>query len=166
MTLDELNRVPADEAFELFRQCCGSRIWAEEMADARPFVDLDAMRSMADGIWWELKERDWLEAFASHPKIGEKKAATATGDKAVEWSSEEQGSLAEGSVAARLADLNREYEKKFGFIYIVFATGKSQEEMLELLEQRIENDREKELPIAATEQMKITDLRLEKLVSS
>jgi OHCU decarboxylase len=117
-------------------------------------------------LWWSLSEQDWLEAFRAHPKIGEKKAAAAQSEQARNWSAQEQsgteGAAAETKTA--LAEGNLEYEKRFSFIYIVCATGKTSEEMLAILQERLNNDPEKELRVAATEQSRITELRLLKLV--
>jgi 2-oxo-4-hydroxy-4-carboxy-5-ureidoimidazoline decarboxylase len=136
------------------------------MATERPFASVEQMTEVADRIWWSLQPRDWLEAFQSHPKIGEKKAAAATAIEAQKWSEDEQsktrGSAAETMEA--LANLNREYEKQFGYIFIVSASGKSAEEMLAILRTRLENPASQELRNAAAEQAKITELRLKKVV--
>jgi allantoicase len=138
------------------RACCGSTEWVQRMMAARPLSD--AFES-ADEIWWSLDAKAWLEAFASHPRIGERKASG--------WASQEQSGAASAAAEtlAALADVNRDYEQKFGFIYIVCATGKSAGEMLSIARQRLANEREAELRIAAEEQLKITKLRMMKLVS-
>lgn len=138
------------------------------MVAARPFTDLDQMIETADGIWWSLGPQDWLEAFHSHPKIGEKKAAAETALDAQKWSVQEQSGVensADDTIKA-LAELNHAYEEKFGFIFIVCATGKSSEEMLSILRARLGNGPDAELRNAAAEQAKITELRLRKLMSS
>lgn len=121
----------------------------------------------ADRIWWSLDPQDWLEAFHSHPKIGEKKAAAPTAAEAQQWSEEEQSGINNSAKQTldALAELNRAYEEKFGFIFIVCASGKSTEEMLAILHERMGNDLSEELRIAAAEQSKITDLRLRKLLA-
>jgi OHCU decarboxylase len=123
------------------------------------------LNESAERIWWSLSADDWLEAFRGHPKIGEKKAEKNTGAVAQKWSEQEQASVAAASseTLQSLAELNAEYFSRFGFIFIVCASGKSPEEMLSMLRTRLENDPEKELRIAAAEQAKITGLRLEKL---
>jgi OHCU decarboxylase len=138
------------------------------MTDERPFATDDDVLNAADRIWWMLGEEDWLEAFRAHPKIGEKKAAAAQTKTAQAWSAEEQSrtQTASAEVMGELAERNREYEKRFGFIFIVCATGKSAEEMLTLLEQRLTNKPAAELRVAAEEQRKITQLRLKKLLES
>jgi OHCU decarboxylase len=164
--LERLNLLPTMEAENEFLKCCGSRRWAKRMVDARPFASLDDLTTKADRMWWELESKDWLEAFHSHPKIGETKAATPTSTESQKWSEAEQSGT-RGSAPATmraLADLNREYEEKFGYIFIVCATGKSSEEMLEILRERMNNVPEDELRIAAGEQAKITQLRLNKLI--
>ena len=162
--LNELTR--ADAESELLK-CCGSRRWAQIMAGARPFVDFSELLSKADDLWWSLGDADWLEAFRAHPKIGEKKAATAQSKEAQNWSAQEQSGVANASVQtiSELAQRNREYEDRFGFIFIVCATGKSSDEMLAIINARIDNDNETELRRAAEEQRKITRLRLEKLLN-
>ena len=159
MTLEELNRLDPSPAESAFARCCGSTRWAARMTAARPFASLDAMRRRADEIYVSLGKSDWLEAFAAHPKIGEKRSVS-------EWSAVEQaGMTAAGDDATdRLAALNAAYEARFGYIFIVCATGKSAREMLALLEARMTNDPGNELAIAAEEQRKITALRLAKLV--
>ena len=164
--LASLNSLTANEAQGELRKCCGSKGWAEEMSAAVPFESLDDLITKAERIWWDLEPRDWLEAFRSHPKIGEKRAAAATSEQSKRWAEAEQSGV--GSAAAQtiqaLADLNKEYETKFGYIFIVCASGKSSEEMLAILRNRLGNNPDEELRIAATEQAKITRLRLQKLL--
>jgi OHCU decarboxylase len=163
-----LNSLPAAEAETELLQCCGSQRWAHQMAEARPFTSLDTLLASADEIWWSLDRNDWLEAFRSHPKIGEKKAADPVSTQAHQWSGQEQSGVATASLETvdSLATLNRAYEEKFGFIFIICATGKTSGEMLSALRERIEHDAADELPIAAAEQSKITVLRLKKLLTS
>jgi OHCU decarboxylase len=165
--LNRLNPLPPNEAQSEFLKCCGSKNWARQMVTARPFTALDQMIETAERIWWSLGPQDWLEAFHSHPKIGEKKAAANTALEARKWSAQEQSGV-ENSAADTLnvlAELNRAYEEKFGFIFIVCATGKSSTEMLSILRERLENGPDEELRNAAAEQAKITELRLRKLMS-
>ena len=156
-----LNALPADEAEDELLKCCGSKRWAREMVHGRPYENFDALIARANETWWSLQPSDWLEAFRSHPKIGEKKAAS-------EWSRQEQSGVANASREAidELSTLNRAYEQKFGFIFIICATGKSSEEMLSTLRERLGHDAAVELRIAATEQSKITELRLKKLLDA
>jgi OHCU decarboxylase len=155
-----LNTLPADEAEGEFLKCCGSKRWAREMTNKRPYDNLQILTAQADKTWWSLQPSDWLEAFRSHPKIGEKKASS-------EWSRQEQSGVANASREAidELSTLNLSYEQKFGFIFIICATGKTSEEMLAALRERLEHEAAVELRIAATEQSKITELRLGKLLS-
>lgn len=136
------------------------------MAAERPFANSSQLITIADRVWWSLEPDDWLEAFASHPKIGENKAARATAAVAETWAAQEQSGARDAAkeTVRSLAELNREYEEKFGYIYIVCASGKSSEEMLAILHERLPNDAETELRIAAREQARITKLRLRKLI--
>ena len=160
MTLQELNTIDADAAERELRRCCGSTQWAARMAAARPFRDLDDLLARADAAWRALDPGDWLEAFAAHPRIGQ-----PTGSA---WASQEQAGAARASaeVRDRLASANRDYEARFGYIFIVCATGQSADVMLAALEDRLTNDPQRELQIAGDEQRKITRLRLEKLVDA
>ena len=137
------------------------------MVAARPFNNLDDLIADADRVWWSLEPQDWLEAFHSHPKIGEKKAAALTAVEAQQWSEDEQSGIrdSEQQTLNELAALNKAYEEKFGYIFIVCASGKSSEEMLAILRERLENNTDVELRIAAGEQAKITELRLRKLLA-
>src|SRR6185503_18373687 len=155
-TLARLNAAPDGAAMLL--ACCGSRAWAERMAVRRPFEDAAALLRQADQVWWSLGEDDWLEAFAAHPKIGESSAA--------KWSSQEQAGVAGAGddVRARLAAGNAAYAERFGFTFIVCATGRSAGEMLALLTARLGATRADELRTAAEEQAAITRLRLGKLL--
>ena len=139
------------------RDVCASSRWVEQTAAARPFASWEEMTTACDRIWLGLDPADWQEAFAAHPRIGERKAG---------WSSQEQSGTrgASDETMRRLAEGNRAYEEKFGHVYLVCATGKSAEEMLADLERRMKNDPQTELRIAAEEHAKITALRLEKLV--
>lgn len=137
------------------------------MTEARPFASLEDLLDKADSVWRSLSEKDWLEAFRAHPKIGEQKAAAAQPEQARNWSSQEQSGIESAAIeiSAALATGNQEYEKRFGFIFIVCATGKTSEEMLAILNRRLQNEPGTELPVAAAEQRKITRLRLEKLLT-
>ena len=122
------------------------------------------MRVKSDEIWRALDPADWDEAFASHPRIGEKKAPDSATAKSVQWSLEEQSGvgLSSEDIQERLRHANAEYERRFGRIYIVCATGKSAEQMLAILERRLNNDEIEELHEAAEQQRQITQLRLRK----
>jgi OHCU decarboxylase len=168
MTLDDLNRLTVQHAHAEFLKCCGSSEWAKRMRDARPFSNSDEISSKADEIWWKLDVEDWLEAFRAHPKIGEKKAAATQSAQARQWSTQEQSESQKTAAETKeaLADGNREYEDRFGFIFIICATGKSAEEILAALTDRLNNGTETELRVAAEEQRKITQLRLQKLLEN
>ena len=163
-----LNALDPDSARRELLKCCGSAAWAEAVEQSRPYETVEQLIARANEVWWKLEPSDWLEAFRSHPKIGEKKSANAVSAQSQQWSAQEQQGVQHAVPAAidRLARLNSDYEEKFGFIFIVCATGKSSDEILALLEERMENDPAVELPIAAAEQAKITDLRLRKLLAS
>lgn len=166
-SINRLNELPADNARAEFLKCCGSTRWAQAMTAVRPFRAIDDLLAKADRAWWSLDKEDWLEAFRAHPKIGEQKAGAAQSEQARSWSEQEQSAVsrATAEVMSALAAGNREYENRFGFIYIVCATGKSSAELLTILQARLGNDTETELRNAAEEQRKITCLRLEKLLN-
>jgi OHCU decarboxylase len=167
MDLESLNSLPSGEAEQALLQCCGSTRWAHEMANARPYGSLESLTHTASDVWWSLETGDWLEAFRSHPKIGEKKAAAGVSAQSREWSGQEQAAVNNASrdTVDTLATLNQAYEQKFGFIFIICATGKTSDEMLSALRDRLDHDTATELRIAAAEQSKITELRLKKLVN-
>ncbi len=163
--LQQLNAATREEAFAALLACCGSLSWAQRMAAARPFADVEALLATADRIWQELRPSDWLEAFASHPRIGEHQEATT---QSARWSAQEQAGTEQAAQATMtaLAEANRAYQERFGYIYIVCATGKTSAEMLALCQQRLSNDYELELQLAAEEQRKITAIRLRKLIGA
>jgi 2-oxo-4-hydroxy-4-carboxy-5-ureidoimidazoline decarboxylase len=167
MNLELINAWTDDQALESFARCCGSTRWSLEMARARPFESEAALFETAERIWWRLSNGDWLEAFGAHPRIGDVGALRARFASTAAWvSSEQAGALIASEDALReLAEGNCQYEVLFGYIFIVCATGKSAEEMLGLLRQRLANDPEAEIKNAANEQMKITRIRLERIVS-
>ena len=161
-----LNELPVVEAEVAFLDCCGSRAWARAMTASRPFAMLENLYERAESIWFSLTAADWLEAFAAHPKIGSRKPAPAQQLRAAKWSGGEQSGVdaADETVKNQLADANRLYQKKFGFIFIVCATGKTADEMLAICRARLGNSTKTELRIAAEEQRKITEIRLNKLL--
>jgi 2-oxo-4-hydroxy-4-carboxy-5-ureidoimidazoline decarboxylase len=164
MTIDELNRLDDAEAAGLFLRCCGATAWAEAMTNARPFASRDSVHDRACSVWGSLPVADWLEAFTAHPRIGDVESLRKKFADTKVWASGEQSGVqaADEAVIQGLACGNTEYEKKFGFIFIVCATGKSAAEMLALLKARLPNTREQEIHNAAAEQLKITRLRLDK----
>lgn len=166
ISLAEFNQLSNELAAEALLFCCGSSSWVREMALRRPFKSLVELKRHSSQVWNALSERDWKEAFSHHPKIGDLKSLKEkfAGTKA--WAEEEQkGSQnAPEEVLKTLARRNETYENRFGFIFIVCATGKSAAEMLENLERRLKNTPQAELKVAALEQDKITQIRLEKFI--
>lgn len=150
---------------DLLRRCCGSSRWVCRMAAARPFADWAAIGAVADRIWAELDPADWQEAFAHHPMIGDLAAVRARFARTGAWAQSEQGQVqdAEEAILRDLAVGNRTYREKFGYIFIVCATGKSAAEMLSLLQTRLSNDPVRELAVAAEQQRQITRIRLDKV---
>jgi OHCU decarboxylase len=171
--------------------CCGSSNWARRLAAERPFRSTEELAEVSDRIWKSLPREDWLEAFAAHPRIGEVAgtgpadlhpqqsvvAGTGPADQipskrprrhSTDWSREEQAGTksAPPETLAKLAEANRDYEKRFGHVFLVCATGKSAAEMLALAQARLHNDAQTELAIAAEEQRKITRLRLARLLEA
>jgi allantoicase len=149
-------------------QCCGSQRWVHAIAAARPYRSWDALLETSNAEWFALDAKDWLEAFAAHPRIGERVPAAggSAGHPRSGWSSQEQSGTrgASAETMNAIAEANRAYEEKFGFLYLVCATGRGAEEMLANCRERMQNDRDTELRVAAEEQAKIIALRLEKLV--
>jgi 2-oxo-4-hydroxy-4-carboxy-5-ureidoimidazoline decarboxylase len=157
-----LDLAAADEARRLLARCCGAAAWVERMMARRPFGSQDALLAAARDEWFALGRADWLEAFGHHPKIGDRESLRRRFAATAHLSEGEQSGVqgAAEDVLAALADGNRDYEARFGFIFIVCATGKSAAEMLRLLRARLPNPPDVELRIAAGEQAKITELRL------
>ena len=160
-----LNELPPERARVEFERCCGARAWVDGMLAGRPFADRAALHVAADHVARSLGRADWLEAFAHHPRIGES-ALRERFKTTATWAGAEQQGVAAASEAAieALAAGNRAYERRFGYVFIVCATGKRADEMLAILESRLPSDPRAELDIAAAEQMKITHLRLDKLL--
>lgn len=168
MSIEKLNSLEKNTLKEEFLKCCGSNNWAENLVNEFPFESEQELFSKSDNVWNSLNKNDYLEAFSQHPKIGDinslaKKFANTKG-----WAENEQSGVnsANQQVIEELAEYNDIYDKRFGYIFIVCATGKSAQEMLDILKSRVDNDAEKELKIASEEQNKITKIRLEKLLKS
>src|SRR4051812_39262939 len=162
----DINAISRVRAAELLTTCCGSHRWVTKMIAARPFTSREAVVREADRVWNALAPRDWLEAFMHHPRIGEQKAALAQDSRGQRWSAGEQAGIATAADETRtaLVQVNSDYEQRFGFIYIVCASGKSADELLRLARQRLRNSAETELRVAAEEQRKIMQLRLAKVL--
>jgi 2-oxo-4-hydroxy-4-carboxy-5-ureidoimidazoline decarboxylase len=159
--LQRWNALGADEAAQQILPCCGSQAWARAMAARRPIADEGELLAASDKTWDNLAQSDWMEAFRSHPRIGEKHAASRT--QSGEWSAEEQSrALADDDLNSALKQANRDYEERFGHIFIVCASGKSAREILESLRRRLRNDSTTELFEAAEQQRRITHIRLRK----
>jgi 2-oxo-4-hydroxy-4-carboxy-5-ureidoimidazoline decarboxylase len=166
LTLTEFNDLSKAQAQEALARCCGAARWVEEMLTRRPFGQFDELLIAADEAFALLEPDDWLEAFAHHPKIGDTASLRAEFAATATWASGEQagiGGAGEDEIEA-LAQGNKAYFQKFGYIFIVNATGRSAVEMLQTLVARLANDPETELTVAAAEQMKITHVRLHKLI--
>lgn len=164
--LARFNALPAGEARAALLRCCGSARWTEMMSAGRPYANDDALLAAADRTWTELEPGDWREAFAHHPRIGDRAALEARFAATRAWSAGEQGEVATAGtdVLDALAEGNRAYEARFGHVFLVCATGRTADEMLALLRERLTNPAEVELRVAAAEQAKIMRLRLAKLL--
>lgn len=157
------NRLSRKVAVEQILACCGSSAWAERMTARRPIREEASLIGASDEIWSGLGPADWEEAFAQHPRIGERNASPGTWAQSAAWSVEEQQNVAAGdAVRLSLSEANREYERRFRRVFIVCASGRSASEILEILKRRLRNDDTTEWREAAEEQRKITNLRLQK----
>jgi len=160
------NQLSDQEAALEILDCCGSSVWARELAHSRPIADEASLVAASDEIWNRLGVQDWVEAFSKHPRIGERKTPQQASAQSAKWSAQEQQNLdAVGEAQSALLQANLDYEQRFGRIFIVCATGKSAQEMLGILQRRLQNDAATELRAAAEEQRKITNLRLKKWLS-
>lgn len=167
MTLTEFNSLSAAEAERHLKDCNAAQHWCEAMVKRRPYTDIGNLKAAAAASWQALDSADYLQAFEAHPMIGDvdslrKKYAST---KAIAAGEQSGAADADEAILAELAALNKDYLEKFGFIFIVFATGKSAAEMLAILKGRIGNDRAAEIRNAAAEQLKITLLRIDKLLA-
>ena len=161
------NSLRSIDASKEILSCCGSKAWADGMTNRRPISDETTLLAASDEIWWSLSEADWLEAFRSHPRIGES-AAHSERVRSAKWSTEEQRQVGTANADLRtvLAEANRKYEEQFHRIFIVCATNKSAPEILEILRRRMGNDEATELREAAEQQRQIAHIRLKKWLSS
>ncbi|MGQ0702485.1 MAG: 2-oxo-4-hydroxy-4-carboxy-5-ureidoimidazoline decarboxylase [Gemmatimonadales bacterium] len=165
--LTRLNTLPEAQAAQALRACCGSSRWVTGMLALRPFRSVAELHRAAEERWQALGPADWKEAFDRHPRIGERVSAGSQDARAASWSNGEQAGMqtAEQAVRVALAEVNRDYEVRFGYIYIVCAAGRSAEELLVEGHRRLANTPETELLVAAAEQLKITRLRLDKVIA-
>jgi 2-oxo-4-hydroxy-4-carboxy-5-ureidoimidazoline decarboxylase len=160
--LDEWSQMDAERAAETILPCNGSRAWAESVVRMRPVATVKELFAASDSVWRRLPESDWQEAFDSHPRLGERRAKAATA-QSLNWSAGEQSAAnPDDAVREALAHGNREYEEKFGRIFLLCATGRSAPEMLMILRERMQNDAVTEVREAAEQQRLITRLRLRK----
>ena len=166
LTLAQLDAMPDTEAAFKLAACCGSSKWVAAMVARRPYRTRDELLAVSDDVARSLGPEDWLEAFAYHPRIGERKSAATASSVAAAWASSEQAASSTASIATReaLALANVEYEQRFGYIFIICANGRSAGDILAELRKRIRNEADDELAIAAAEQQQITRDRLEKLI--
>ena len=166
MTLESLNALTFSDANEQFETCCGAANWVEKMNQNRPFQNKDDLYQKAESIWYSLSSKDWLEAFTHHPKIGNIDSLRKKFHNTKSISTNEQSGVNDAveSTLEDLAESNQLYQDKFGFIFMICATGKSAAEMLALIKIRLTNNANAEMLNAAKEQNKITQLRLEKLL--
>ena len=167
MTIQELNKANRQDAFDSLYMCCGSTIWAQNLIDFRPYKDKEELLRLSDMIWTSCEGEEVLEAFSHHPKIGDIKSLEKKFASTKEWAAGEQAgvSVAPPEILQEFVEANTAYETKFGYIFIVCATGKTAEEMLSLCKRRLQNDPETEFRVAKAEQNKITHIRLDKLIT-
>lgn len=166
MSLESLNTMSTANAWQTLMQCCTAERWVEAMVSGRPYANEQDLCESANRYWQDLSEEDYLQAFAGHPQIGniDSLHSKYANTKALAAGEQSSVTTADSDVIKALAQGNRDYLEKFGFIFIVCATGKSAAEMLALLQQRLSNNRLTELANAAEQQRNIFQLRLRKLL--
>ena len=166
MTLMDLNNMDKTQLTVVLSKCCGALCWVEKMTSIFPVYDSTELLDKAEKIWFSCNEMDWREAFKQHPRIGDINSLKEKFETTSNWAEREQSGVLETSqtVLESLARANTYYEDKFGYIFIVCATGKSAEEMLSMLESRLKNKPGDEIKVAMREQNKITKIRLQKLL--
>ncbi|MEO8416192.1 MAG: 2-oxo-4-hydroxy-4-carboxy-5-ureidoimidazoline decarboxylase [Ginsengibacter sp.] len=165
MTIAEFDHLDITVKKELLQKCCGSSSWVNKMLPVFPVNDLIDLLEYADEKWNECTQEDWQEAFEHHPMIGDVQTLKEKFSSSADWASDEQSGVQQTSkeISEAISVGNRLYREKFGFIFIIYATGKSVQEMLSSLQKRLLNNPENEIKIAADEQIRITKKRLEKL---
>jgi 2-oxo-4-hydroxy-4-carboxy-5-ureidoimidazoline decarboxylase len=166
--IETLNRLNDRELHDALEKCCGATRWVQTVGANRPFEDVAAMFATAEAAFERLERADWLEAFSHHPQIGDIESLRAKFATTRAWAGDEQAgtSVAAEATLRALAKGNAKYLQKFGYIFIICATGKSADEMLAALQARLPHSPEVELPLAAQQQKQITFLRLNKLLES
>ena len=166
ISVAQLNQLPNADAYRALQSCCVSERWLQYMVSARPFTSVAAVLQQADEHWQQMQQTDILQAFDGHPRIGDVNTLRAKFASTAKLAGHEQAgmSAADDALLLTMKQRNDEYFDKFGYIFIVCASGKSATEMLTILESRLPNDAETELAIAAAEQAKITRLRLQKML--
>jgi 2-oxo-4-hydroxy-4-carboxy-5-ureidoimidazoline decarboxylase len=147
MTIDQLNRLNETQACEAFEQCCGASRWVDRMVVGRPYEDLKEMLAISDAVWEECDVEDYLESFSRHQDV----FAASSSETDVE-------------LLRQLKELHAEYQEKFGHSFVFCAPGRSAADVLRTIQQRSQNEPEKEVLIAAAEQNKFTHMRLKKLL--
>lgn len=167
ISITQLDEMPDHEVAFKLAACCGASKWVSGMVARRPFGSRDALFSASEAVAATLSQDDWLEAFSHHPRIGQRNSNAVVSTTAESWSTGEQSAVtaASSEIRAQLADANTEYESRFGFIFIISASGRGAEEILVELRKRLSNQMANEIKIAAAEQRKITRLRLERLIT-
>lgn len=167
MTFIEFNNLSKEEAYAVLEKCCVSRTWISKMVENTPFKSHQDVIEKAASIWYnECSSDNFLEAFTGHPKIGNVESLKEKFAKTKEWAGNEQSKVGDASIKVieELAEVNQSYEDKFGYIFIVSASGKSAEEMLAIAKTRLNHSKEDEIYVAMNEQHKITVIRLVKLI--
>jgi 2-oxo-4-hydroxy-4-carboxy-5-ureidoimidazoline decarboxylase len=166
--LTRWNALDAESAAREILPCCGSSVWATQLAAKRPITNDSTLLETSNAVWFSLPEEAWQQAFDSHPRIGQKHAQSQATEESLRWSAQEQRAAVSENAAAKqaLEQANRRYEQRFGRIFIVCATGKSAPQILSILEARMHNDPQTELREAAEQQRQITELRLRRWLES
>lgn len=165
--LENWNALSAEDAVGYLLSCCGSRAWAEHVVSLRPYASIEDLSHSAKAAWQSIGPEHWIEAFRSHPRIGEHHAERATTETSAAWSTTEQQAVRKADDAIRhaIAEGNRRYETRFGRIFIICASGRTPSEILKDLDRRLMNDDETEMKESAAQQEQILQLRLKKWLS-
>jgi len=167
ITLNQFNSLSEKEAQEHLEKCCVSKTWISKMAESRPFSTENEFIKKAASIWYnDCIHADFIEAFTGHPKIGDVESLKDKFANTKNWANNEQSKIADANTSTieALTIANSKYEEKFGYIFIISASGKSADEMLAIIQTRLSHSKEDEIFVAMNEQHKITVIRLAKLI--